>query len=132
MYSLRMTPIIGGGPLALPEALRGAFAAERARIRARYPWWLKPWLSRNIAAITLGRTIYVGELAGRTEEALTRLLRHELAHVRQVNRHGLVVFLARYIAEFARNLVRARSFHDAYSRISFEVEARAAEETPDV
>jgi hypothetical protein len=92
-----------------------------------YPWWLRPWLARDVVAITLGRRIYLSGAAAERPEFLERLLRHELAHVRQVAHHGLIVFLVRYVFEFLRHLWRERSFSTAYAKISFEVEARAAE-----
>ena len=98
-------------------------------MRLGYPWWLRPWLSRGVIAITLGRRIYLSpKLETRSSDYLDRLLRHELAHVKQVTRHGLILFLVRYVAEFLRLLWRYRSFNAAYSNISFEVEARAAED----
>jgi len=45
-----------------------------------------------------------------------------------VNRHGLLPFLARYLAEFVRHFWRVRSMSRAYAMISFEIEAAAAEE----
>lgn len=120
-------------PLNLPEAaasaIESSMAEARARIRVGYPWWLRPWLARDVIAITLGRRIYLsGNAVARSSAFLERLLRHELAHVRQVNRHGLIPFLVRYIAEFVRLLLRERSINGAYRKISFEVEAKAAEE----
>ena len=115
------------GPVA--SAIESAMSDAHARVRVGYPWWLRPFLSRDVIAITLGRRIYLsGKAALRSSDYLERLLRHELAHVRQVNRHGLIPFLARYIVEFARLLVRERSINTAYRKLSFEVEARAAEE----
>jgi hypothetical protein len=114
----------------LPEHLADSLSAARAKVVVGYPWWLRPWLARDVVAITLGRTIYLADrFAHAAEEPLMRLVRHELAHVRQVNRLGLPVFLARYLWEFARNLGRLRSFRRAYDEISFEVEARGAEES---
>ena len=99
---------------------------REARIIVGYPWWLRPFLARDVIAITLGRRIYLRKkLEG---PAYDRLIRHELAHVAQVERLGLIVFLWRYVAEFARNWVRLRSVATAYAAISFEIEARAAEE----
>ncbi len=120
-------------PPNLPEsvlsAIETAIAESRARVRVGYPWWLRPWLARDVIAITLGRRIYLsGKATARSSAYLERLLRHELAHVRQVNRHGLIPFLVRYIAEFVRLLLRERSVNEAYRKISFEVEAKAAEE----
>lgn len=96
------------------------------KLRIGYPWWLRLFLQRDVIAITLGHRIYVREKMA--EAKLERLLRHELAHVRQVDRLGLLVFLWRYLAEFARNWVQLRSAAAAYAAISFEIEARAAEE----
>ena len=111
------------------SAVREAIGAARARVRVGYPWWLRPWLARGVVAITLGRRIYVsGQAAGGPRQFLDRLMRHELAHVAQVDRLGLLRFLGKYLAEFARHYWRVRSFSRAYRMISFEVEATAAEE----
>jgi hypothetical protein len=99
---------------------------REVRIISGYPWWLRPFLARDVIAITLGHRIDLRtQLEG---PAYERLIRHELAHVAQVDRLGLLVFLWRYVAEFARNWVRLRSTAAAYAAISFEIEARAAEE----
>jgi hypothetical protein len=112
----------------LPESLTNALTRAGARVRVGYPRWLKPWLARDVIAITLGRTIYLSPRAAeRALERLEPLIRHELAHVRQVNRHGLAVFLALYLSEFFRHLCRVRSLNRAYAMISFEIEACAAE-----
>lgn len=114
--------------MPFPKPLLDAAAASRARLVAGYPWWLRPWLARDVIAITLGRRIYVArKLAEGAGEPLTRLIRHELVHVEQVNRLSLPVFLFRYGWEFVRNLSRSRSVRKAYDDISFEIEARAAE-----
>jgi hypothetical protein len=105
-------------------------AADQRNLRATvivgYPWWLRLFLARDVIAITLGRRIYLREMLD--GPAYECLLRHELAHVRQVERHGLIVFLVRYVTEFARHWIRLRSVAAAYAAISFEIEARAAEE----
>jgi len=112
--------------MILPRPLADSLTAQRAKVIVGYPWWLRPWLARDVVAITLGRRIFLGKDSG--GEHLERLIRHELAHVRQVNELGLPVFLVRYLWEFARHLRRLRSVARAYESISFEVEARAAEE----
>jgi len=110
----------------LSDSLRAAIAESRAKVRVGYPWWLRLFLMRDVVAITLGRRIYVRR---RLESAtFERILLHELAHVRQADRLGLFVFLWRYLAEFARHWVRLRSVAAAYAAISYEIEARAAEE----
>ncbi|HYI08951.1 MAG TPA: hypothetical protein VEK57_07750 [Thermoanaerobaculia bacterium] len=110
----------------MPEAIEEAITSARARLRIGYPWWLRPLLLRDVAAITLGRCIYVRHDI--RPASLERLLRHELAHIRQIERHGLFGFYWRYLAEFGGHLWRERSVSRAYRLISFEVEAAAAEE----
>ena len=84
-------------------------------------------------AITLGKRVYLrSDMVSRPPEKLARLLRHELAHVRQVNRHGVVIFLWRYLTEFLVHFWRERSVARAYRSISFEIEANAEEERADV
>jgi Domain of unknown function (DUF4157) len=112
--------------MSIPPLLTATIAASRAKVLIGYPWWLRPFLARDVVAITLGRRIYIREML--ESASFERLLRHELAHVRQVERLGLIVFLWRYVMEFARNWVRLRSVAAAYAAISFEIEARAAEE----
>ena len=115
--------------MLLPPSLTTAITASRAKVRVGYPWWLRPWLARDVIAITLGRRIYLsGGVANRRPESIEKLLRHELAHVRQVVKYGWIGFLVRYLAEFARHFWRERSINHAYSKISFEIEARIAEE----
>ncbi len=114
--------------LNLSPRLLDTIAESRAKPRVGYPWWLRPWLARDVIAITLGRTIYLSARAAeRPLERLEPLLRHELAHVRQVNRHGFFGFIARYLGEFLRHFLRVRSVNRAYAMISFEIEALAAE-----
>jgi hypothetical protein len=107
------------------EELDAAIAEARAIVRRPFPWWLRPFVVRNVIGITLGRHIYLS--TGASGEAIERLLRHELTHVRQINRLGVVGFYWRYLAEFARNVSRGMSFDAAYRHISFEQEAFASE-----
>jgi Domain of unknown function (DUF4157) len=96
------------------------------RIVVGYPWWLRPFLMRDVWAITLGRRVYIK--AGLPEVSMERLLRHELAHVRQIERLGVLRFYRLYVLEFLRHWRAVRSVSRAYSMISFEIEAVAAEE----
>lgn len=97
-----------------------------AKIVVGYPWWLRPFLMQGVVAITLGRRVYVK--AGLSTAYMERLLRHELAHVRQIERLGLLRFYWSYVTEFIRHFRAVRSVGRAYSMISFEIEAVAAEE----
>lgn len=96
------------------------------KVRIGYPWWLRPFLMRDVLAITLGRRVYVR--AGIAEAYMERLLRHEMAHVRQIERLGLFRFYFLYAAEFIRHFRRVGSIRRAYAMVSFEIEAVAAEE----
>jgi hypothetical protein len=111
---------------AIADVLVDAIIETRAQVRHGYPWWLKPWLMGDVVAITLGRRIYLS--AHLKPSSIDRLLRHELVHVRQVNRHGVVGFYWRYLAEFAGHFRKVRSISRAYALISFEQEAAAAEQ----
>jgi len=79
-------------------------------------------MGRGVAAITMGRRIYIA-----VGEESDTLLRHELAHVRQAEELGVVRFLLRYVAEYIRNRRIGMRHEAAYRAISFEVEAFAAE-----
>ena len=112
----------------LSPTLTDAIADARAKVRVGYRWWLRPFLSRDVIAITLGRTIHVSPHAAEgARERVEALLRHELAHIRQINRYGVIGFYARYVAEFLRHLWHVRSWNRAYMLISFDIEAYAVE-----
>ena len=112
--------------MKLPENLQSAIDATRARVRFRFPWWLRFFLLRNVAAITLGRRIYFAPNLPR--EKVERFLRHELVHVQQIARLGLIRFYWRYLVEYLRLRRRGLRHFDAYRSISFEIEALAAEQ----
>jgi hypothetical protein len=115
--------------MKLPPIIEHAVAEARARVRVGYPWWLRPFMARNVIGITLGRCIYLSaNIERRSEDYVSRLVRHELVHVAQVNRLGLARFLVLYVAEFLRHFWRERSVSRAYRLISFEIEAYAAEQ----
>ena len=119
--------------MILPADVEAAIATARARVLVGFPRWLRLVTARDVVAITLGRRVYLrDDIARRPPEKLARLLRHELAHVRQVNELGLMLFLWRYTTEFLVHFWREHSVTRAYRRISFEVEAEAAEERADV
>lgn len=98
---------------------------DNVRLRVGYPRWLRLLLMRNVAAFTFGRRIWIArETAGAELEAL---LRHELVHVRQMEEHGVIGFVARYLREYLANRFRRMGHEAAYRAISFEREAFAAE-----
>jgi hypothetical protein len=100
--------------------------SKEPRISHRFPWWLRPFLQRGVVGITLGRRIYLSaKLEG---DALQRFTRHELVHVEQINRIGLLRFYWRYMREYVSLRRSGLKPFEAYPRISFEQEASAAEE----
>jgi hypothetical protein len=89
------------------------------------PRWMRLLLPRNVVAITLGRRIWIArELPAAQREVV---LRHELAHVRQMHQFGVLPFLVRYLGEYVANRVRRMGHDAAYRAISFEREAFDAE-----
>jgi Domain of unknown function (DUF4157) len=78
---------------------------------------------RDVAALTLGRRIWISERARDVET----LLRHEMAHVRQMADHGVIPFLWIYARDYLHNRRRGMTHDQAYLAIPFEVEAVAAE-----
>ena len=73
-------------------------------------------------AITIGPVISVRRAAATDEH----LLRHEVEHVHQWRRLGLVRFLWRYVGAYTRGRLRGYDHWGAYRRIPLEVEAEWA------
>lgn len=94
----------------LPRAL-----AERARI------FRVPMLAPGTSGMTIGRFVFV--TSDEVRDGTRKLLAHELVHVRQWHELGVYRFLVRYLASYARQLVRLRKHRKAYRAISLEVEA---------
>jgi hypothetical protein len=100
-----------------------AIRVAGARVRGGFPWWLRPFLFPGVIALTLGRVIYIAPDAA----DIDRHIRHELVHVRQMSRLGLLRFLWRYMREYLGHRWRGLDSATAYRRISLEEEAFAAE-----
>lgn len=113
--------------MRVPDDLQDAIGRTRAIVRLRFPWWLRPFLIRGVIAITLGRRIYVA--AETAQDEIAQLLRHELVHVQQIARLGVMRFYWRYVVEYVSLRRRGFSSAEAYQKISFETEAFAAEKT---
>src|SRR6476469_428874 len=110
--------------MMLSEETSVKITSARAKLRP-IPRWLRPFLARGVIAITLGRRIYVAATVA--EDELESLVRHEIVHVAQIGRLGLIRFYWRYIKEDITLRRRGLPPAEAYRRISFEVEAFAAE-----
>ena len=80
--------------------------------------WVGGPVPKGMAGITLGPLVIVRD--GCVTE---RLLRHELVHVRQWRRHGVLGFGVRYLGHYALWRLRRKGHHGAYLRIPMEIEA---------
>jgi hypothetical protein len=109
----------------VPPELEAAVNVARAKVRFGYPWWMRRVLFANVAAITIGRRIWISPSID--SRSLAPLVRHELVHVRQFAQYGLARFLWRYLAEYVQLRRSGLSSSAAYAAISFEREALAAE-----
>lgn len=78
------------------------------------------WLPPGSSGMTLGRQV----LLRRGQEANRKLIAHELVHAAQYADRGRARFLSRYLADYARNLVRLRNHRQAYLAIPAEADAR--------
>ena len=87
--------------------------------RDGYRLWVGGPVPRGAVAITLRNLIIVRE----GYEHDLELLRHELVHVRQWRRHGVVGFGLRYLSSYLWWRLRRRGHLGAYLRIPLEIEA---------
>ncbi|MCU1502560.1 MAG: hypothetical protein JWM12_1914 [Ilumatobacteraceae bacterium] len=86
--------------------------------RDGYVLWEGGPVPGSAAGITLPGLVIV-----RSGHASPYLLRHELVHVRQWRRYGVVGFSARYVAAYATWRLRRKGHAGAYLRIPMEIEA---------
>src|SRR6059058_2903775 len=98
------------------DSKRTAGGGRAPVVRIGFPWWMRPFLWRDVAALTIGRRVWIAREA-RDVEAL---IRHELVHVRQMREHGLVPFLWKYVFHYLGNRRRGMPHHAAYLAIPFE------------
>lgn len=96
---------------------------EEVRVRP-FPRWLRAAVPAWVQAVTLPWGVFVrmGALSG-DAEALSRLVAHELAHVRQWRTEGAVAFLRHYLADYTRGRLRRLGHRDAYRAIGYEAQA---------
>ena len=89
--------------------------------RVRYRHWIfKLPLARNYRGMVMGRTIL---FKGDEADVSPTLLRHELIHQEQIDRHGIARFYLIYLRDYLINLWRLRDHDAAYRNIPFEKEA---------
>lgn len=92
------------------------------RIKHKYSHWLPSKLGAS--AVTLGYTIYY-DMA--ENEVPQWLYRHEMKHIEQINRLGVIPFYTLYFIEYVQGRRKGLGHWEAYREISFEKEAVAAE-----
>ncbi|HVR44882.1 MAG TPA: DUF4157 domain-containing protein [Thermoanaerobaculia bacterium] len=113
------------------ERVRGELERSGARVRIGFPAGCRLLMGSRVFAITLGRRIFLApELLSQSRERIVATLRHELVHVDQVLRLGLIRFLAIYLRDYLRGRLAGRSHLEAYRAIPFEREAFGSEEGP--
>ena len=94
------------------------------------PWWFRLLWARRVVAVTNPRGIYVRPdvmnrmILGLEPDRNARLIVHELTHLEQWHRIGLVRYLFQYVADYVWGLFRGRGLNGSYMDIRFEVEAR--------
>ena len=87
----------------------------------RYRHWIfRLPLARNYRGMVVGRTIL---FKGDESEVSSTLIRHELIHQEQIERHGIMRFYLIYFRDYLSNLWRLRDHDAAYRNIPFEIEA---------
>lgn len=101
---------------------------EQRHPRIRYRHWVfrLPFM-RRYSGMVVGRLILFRD---DKEQISPALLRHELVHQEQIDRHGIPRFYFSYFREYVINLWRLRGHYAAYRTISFEKEAYERELLP--
>jgi hypothetical protein len=98
---------------------------EQVTLRPAPALMRRTW-GKGIQAMTLGNTVYVdpGVLAG-PREKLGLLVIHELVHVRQWRKRGVIPFLGSYLGDYLKGRRQKLGHRGAYRDIGLEIEARA-------
>ena len=94
-------------------------------LRVKHRHWIfrMPFL-RRYNGMVLGRTLLFK--CSETEMS-PALLKHELIHQEQMDRHGVARFYLIYFRDYVVNLWRLRNHNAAYRNIRFEKEAYSRE-----
>ena len=85
------------------------------KIRLFDAHFLPRWL--NVGAITLGYNILFAKFPS------DAMMDHELVHISQILKHGILKFYWLYLREYIGYRIVGLSHSDAYMAISFEKEA---------
>jgi hypothetical protein len=91
------------------------------------PSWLRSLWPGWVGAMTMPWGIYVRpDVLDADPQSLSRLVCHELVHVRQWKTLGVFGFLRRYLSDYVGGRLRGLSHRAAYEAIRLEVEATRA------
>jgi GNAT superfamily N-acetyltransferase len=94
------------------------------------PWWFRMFWGREIAAVAMAWGIYVRPdimrrfAEGREPARNATLIVHELAHLEQWRRLGVIRHSVQYLFDYVRGLAAGKGTQGAYRAIRLEVEAR--------
>lgn len=91
-------------------------------VKTFYNSWIPKIL--DVDAITLYPFIFFRD---KGPELYT--IKHEMVHVAQIRKLGMIYFYFTYVIEYLKNRMRGLDHMDAYWSISYEVQARALENT---
>lgn len=90
-------------------------------------WFFKFWPLSRYEAITLPWGVYFKHSFEETEPST---INHEMVHLEQIEKLGMIKFYFLYLKEYFMNLIKYRNHTKAYENISFEIEAYAREAGP--
>ncbi len=87
---------------------------------------------KGFRAITLGHKILLFDDFGlkdsiKAVQYRDSIVLHEVIHVLQIEKHGLIGFHWTYFKEYMKNMFKGKRQYQAYADISFEQEARSVE-----
>ena len=103
---------------------------NRIEIREAPRWFRALW-AKGIVAVAMPWAIYfTPAMMDRYTEGfelpqLAQLLVHELTHIEQLRRMGVLRHVAQYLSDYMRGRLRRVGHWDAYRAVRLEVEARA-------
>ena len=99
------------------------------KVRVARPWFRRLW-AKGIAAVALPNGVYVQPSVmerfrtGAEPERSGRLIVHELMHIEQWRRLGMVRHVTHYVGDYLRSRFRGLGHWESYRSVRLEQEAR--------
>ena len=99
------------------------------KVRVASPWFRRLW-AKGIAAVALPNGVYVQPAVmerfrtGAEPERSGRLIVHELMHIEQWRRLGMLRHVTQYVGDYLRNRFRRLGHWESYRAVRLEQEAR--------